>query len=87
MVKKKKRRGKKEEKIEDLPMEISSDLFNRFINDLNKNEYQALTPYTVSQIYDIKISLARKMLREAAKRGLLKLYSGGRTPIYIKTSP
>ncbi|OYT40804.1 MAG: 30S ribosomal protein S25e [Desulfurococcales archaeon ex4484_58] len=81
----KKKREKREEKQQiQLPLEIPSDLFNKLIKDLKRDDFKVLTPYTLAQIYNIKISLAKKLLREAVKHGLLKLYSGGRTPIYIK---
>ncbi|MEM4624184.1 MAG: 30S ribosomal protein S25e, partial [Thermosphaera sp.] len=39
---------------------------------------------TLANQLNIKISVARRILREAERKGILTLYSGGRrTPIYI----
>ena len=77
------RREKKSVEIKELPLEIPRELFERFIKDVERRAFKVLTPYTLAQQYDIKISLARKMLRLAAQYGFIKLYSGGRTPIYV----
>jgi len=82
--KKPKTRRKVEKEAVELPIDIPVDVYEKFINDIEKSEQKVYTPYTIAQQYSIKISTARKMLREAVKRGVLKLYSGGRTPIYIK---
>ncbi len=79
---KEEKEGKRKENIE-LPVEIPRDVYERFIRDVEKGAFKVLTPYTLAKEYDIKISLARKILRIAAKQGVVKLYSGGRTPIFI----
>ncbi len=65
-------------------VDVTSDLLKRLERDLKRNAFKVLTPYTVAQSYEIRISAAKKLLREAANRGLVVLYSGGRAPIYIK---
>ena len=60
------------------------DVMKRLERDLKRGTFKVLTPYTLAQAYNIRISTAKKALREAARRGLLVLYSGGRTPIYVK---
>ncbi|MCX8199290.1 MAG: 30S ribosomal protein S25e [Sulfolobales archaeon] len=62
-------------------------LLKRLEKDLDKEAFKYLTPYSLAQQYNIKISLAKKLLRTAVEKDLLKLYSGGRrAPIYIAAS-
>ncbi len=63
---------------------VTSELLKRLERDLKKGAFKVLTPYTVAQAYNIRISTAKKLLREAVRKNLIVLYSGGRTPIYIK---
>lgn len=43
-----------------------------------------VTPYSLSQKLEVPISVSRKLLRELASRGIVKLYaSGKRDPIYV----
>lgn len=65
-------------------IELSKDVMKRLEKDLKRGAFKVLTPYTLAQTYNIRISTAKKALREAEKRGLLTLYSGGRVPVYIK---
>ncbi|ADI32347.1 30S ribosomal protein S25e [Staphylothermus hellenicus] len=65
-------------------IDLTLELIKRFERDLKRGAFNILTPYTLAQAYNIRISVAKKLLREAANRKLLVLYSGGRTPIYIK---
>ncbi len=65
-------------------LDVPNELLKRLERDLKKGAFKVLTPYTLAQAYEIKISTAKKLLRLAAKKGLIILYSGGRTPIYIK---
>ncbi len=67
----------------ELPLDVPRDLYERFVRDIEKGAFKVLTPYTLAKEYDTKISLARKILRIAAKQGVVKLYSGGRTPIFV----
>ncbi len=65
-------------------IDVTNELLKRLERDLKRNTYTVLTPYTIAQAYEIRISTAKKLLREAARKGLIALYSGGKTPIYIK---
>jgi small subunit ribosomal protein S25e len=65
---------------------VTKELIKRLERDLKKGAFTVITPHTLAQTYEIRISTARKLLREAAQKGLVVLYSGGRTPIYIKPS-
>lgn len=83
---KKSRRTHREskEKIDlELPLDVPRELYERFVQDVKKKVYKVLTPYTLASGYDIKISVAKKILRIAAQQGIIKLYSSGRTPIYV----
>jgi len=74
----------KAEEVVELPIEIPRELFERLMRDIEKGSLKIITPYSLAKEYNVKISLARKLLRLAYKTGKLKLYSGGRrTPIYI----
>ncbi len=66
-------------------LDVPDELLKRLERDLRKGGFKILTPHTLAQAYEIKVSIAKKLLRLAAKKGLITLYSGGRTPIYIKT--
>jgi len=68
-------------------IDITPELVKRLERDLKRNTFNVLTPYTLAQSYNIRISTAKKLLREVAKKGIITLYSGGRNPIYIKASP
>ncbi len=65
-------------------VEFTEDILKKLERDLKRNAFTVLTPYTLAQAYGIRISTAKKILREAAERGILVLYSGGRTPVYVK---
>ncbi len=88
------KRGKRKEEVEETTtskgfalvsqIELTKDVIKRLERDLKRGAFKVLTPYTLAQAYNIRISVARKALREATKKGLLVLYSGGRTPIYVK---
>ncbi len=65
-------------------IEATPELLKRLERDLKRNTFTVLTPYTIAQAYGIRISTAKKLLRQAAEKKLVVLYSGGRTPIYIK---
>ncbi len=65
-------------------IEVTLELLKRLERDLKRNAFTVLTPYTIAQAYGIRISTAKKLLRQAAEKKLVVLYSGGRTPIYIK---
>ncbi len=85
------KRGHKEESTEtkrvvslETQIEVTGDIIKRFERDLKRSSFKVITPYQLAQAYSIRISTARKLLRFAAKKGLIRLYSGGRNPIYIK---
>ncbi|WFO75042.1 30S ribosomal protein S25e [Desulfurococcaceae archaeon MEX13E-LK6-19] len=65
-------------------VEFTEDILKKLERDLKRNTFTVLTPYTLAQAYGIRISTAKKILRAAAERGILVLYSGGRTPVYVK---
>ncbi len=65
-------------------IDVTPDLLKRFERDLKRGSFNVVTPHTLAQSYEIRISTAKKLLREAARKGLVTLYSGGRTPIYIR---
>lgn len=67
-------------------IDVTPDLLKRFERDLKRSAFNVITPYTLAQSYEIRISTAKKLLREASRKGLVTLYSGGRTPIYIRKS-
>ncbi|MET1160186.1 MAG: 30S ribosomal protein S25e [Thermoprotei archaeon] len=65
-------------------LDVPAELVERLKRDVKKGFFKVLTPYSLAQAYDIKISLAKKLLRIGAQQGFLELYSGGRrSPIYI----
>ncbi len=85
------KRGRKEEPTEtkrivslEAQIEVTGDIIKRFERDLKRGSFKVITPYQLAQIYSIRISTARKLLRAVAEKGLIKLYSGGRNPIYVK---
>ena len=85
------KRGHKEETTEtkrvvslETQIEATGDLIKRFERDLKRGSFEIITPYQLAQAYSIRISTARKLLRIANEKGLIKLYSGGRNPIYVK---
>lgn len=85
------KRGHKEEITEtkrvvslETQIEVTGDIIKKFERDLKRGSFKVITPYQLAQAYSIRISTARKLLRVVADKGLIKLYSGGRNPIYIK---
>ena len=65
-------------------VEVSDEVIRRLERDLKRGTFKALTPYTLAQAYNIRMSTAKKALRLLAEKNLLVLFSGGRMPIYIK---
>lgn len=62
----------------------TEDILKRLEKEVKKSDVKYYTPYTLANQLNIKISVARRILREAERKGILTLYSGGRrTPIYI----
>lgn len=61
-----------------------ASLVEKVRSEVEKGAVKYYTPYTLAQALGIKISDAKKVLREATRLGILKLYSGGRrSPIYV----
>ncbi len=61
-----------------------ADVVSKIKSEVEKGAVKLYTPYSLAQAMNIKISDAKKALREAARLGILKLYSGGRrSPIYV----
>ncbi|MEM0002353.1 MAG: 30S ribosomal protein S25e [Desulfurococcus sp.] len=64
--------------------EPTEDILKRLKTAVSKQGVKYYTPYILAQELNIRVSVARKILREAERRGILKLYSGGRrAPIYV----
>lgn len=60
------------------------DLIKKIESEVNRGTVKYYTPYTLAQAYNIKISDAKRALKEASSLGILKLYEAGRrSPIYI----
>ena len=64
-------------------VEISSEVVKKFERDLKKGAFTVITPYVLASSYNIRVSVAKKVLRELESKGLVILYSGGRNPIYV----
>ncbi|ADG90399.1 hypothetical protein Tagg_0118 [Thermosphaera aggregans DSM 11486] len=65
----------------------TEDILKRLEREVKKGEVKYYTPYTLANQLNVKISVAKKILKEAEKRGILKPYSGGRrAPIYVPAS-
>lgn len=64
-------------------VELSPEIIKKLERDVKKGAFTVITPYVLSSSYNIRVSVAKKVLRELASRGALILYSGGRNPIYI----
>ncbi|PMP61151.1 MAG: 30S ribosomal protein S25e [Caldisphaera sp.] len=72
----------KEEKKQVNAFDLSLELINRVKKDLPKMNY--VTPYKLTNSYNIAFSTARRLLNELEKEGILVLYSSSkRNPIYI----
>lgn len=83
-------RARKHEKVE-VPQEVQlrstielSELLRKIKNDVEKGSIKYYTPYSLAVAYNIKVSDAKKLLKEAVKQNILKPYSGGRrAPTFI----
>jgi len=68
----------------EIPLDVPRELYDKLVNDVKRGAFKVLTPYSLAKEYNVKVSVARKLLKVAAKAGILKLYSGGRrSPIYV----
>lgn len=64
---------------------LPQELVDNVEREARKSKY--MTPYLVAEKFEVKISTAKKILRNLAEKGVLKLYSGGsRSPIYVVRS-
>ena len=62
--------------------EVTEELIRRASHEVVNMKY--VTPFMLSQKLDVKVSLAKKILRVLAERGIVKLYSPGkRDPLYV----
>jgi small subunit ribosomal protein S25e len=60
------------------------DIVSKIESEVSKGTVKYYTPHTLAQALNIKISAAKRALREATKRGILRLFSGGRrSPIFV----
>lgn len=57
------------------------DYIKRLKTEVEKGQVKYYTPFTLAQAYDIKVSDAKKVLREGVRLGILKVYSGGRRSV------
>jgi len=62
--------------------EVTEDLVKRASREIINMKY--VTPFMLSQKLNVKVSLAKKILRILAERGIVRLYSPGkRDPLYV----
>ena len=63
-------------------VDVDESLLRRARRELVKERY--LTPYKVAKKLDIKVSLAKKLLRKLEEEGLVVLFSKNRrSPVYV----
>ncbi|MEM3763518.1 MAG: 30S ribosomal protein S25e [Desulfurococcaceae archaeon] len=55
-----------------------NSIVQKIKSDVEKGAVKYYTPYTLAQAMNVKISDAKRALREAVNQGILRLYSGGR---------
>lgn len=83
---KKPERGKPEISVEHAyrtTIDMAS-IIQKIRSDVEKGTVKYFTPYILAQAMNIKISDARRALKEASKLGILRLYSRGRrSPVYV----
>lgn len=83
-------RQRKTEKIH-IPDEIAlrstidlAEILKKIKAEVEKKSVKYYTPYTLATAHNIKISDAKKILNEAVKQGILRVYSTGRrVKIYV----
>lgn len=64
--------------------EFNDDFVKRVVADMEKKGLKFYTPYMLAQAYNLKIGVARRVLRRGVELGLLKLYSPDRrSPIFV----
>jgi small subunit ribosomal protein S25e len=83
-------KSRRHEKIE-VPQEVQlrttvelSELLRKLKSEVEKGNTKYYTPYSLAAAYSIKVSDAKRLLKEAVKQNILKPYSGGRrAPTFI----
>ncbi|WP_440059072.1 30S ribosomal protein S25 [Thermogladius sp. 4427co] len=55
--------------------DLNEDLIRKFERELKKMAQPYVTPYIVSQQLGVKVSTAKKLLRIAEEKGLIKIVS------------
>ncbi|KSW12236.1 hypothetical protein CF15_05645 [Pyrodictium occultum] len=61
---------------------IPESLYKRISREIRREKY--VTPYMLSEKYDMTVSLAKQVLRRLEKEGIVELYAPNRrAPIYI----
>jgi small subunit ribosomal protein S25e len=70
---KKSSRSASEKKI---PGIVLPDLSEKIIGEVKK--MKVLTPYTIGSRFNLRLSVARRMLNELAKRGIIEYVSGSK---------
>ncbi len=64
---------------------LPKELLERAKKDLRREKY--LTPYRLSQKYNVTLSTARKIIRALEEEGLIVRFGGSRrTPVYVPAS-
>lgn len=64
--------------------EFSDEFVKRIVADMEKKGVKFYTPYALAQAYNLKIGVAKRVLRRGVELGLLKLYSPDRrSPIFV----
>lgn len=88
MAKKKKGGGGEEKKGRSIVVQaeydvsVPKELLERARRDAKRERY--LTPWTVSQKYNVSLSTARKLLRMLEEEGVIVRFSGSRrAPVYL----
>lgn len=65
--------------------ELTQVSIDHIVKDIKKMKY--ITPYVLASRFGIKISRAKRVLRELEAKGIVKAYDKNhRTPIYIPAS-
>lgn len=60
------------------------EIVRKIKSEVEKGAAKMYTPYTLAQALEVRVSDAKRALKEAVKLGILKVYSPGRrSPIYI----
>lgn len=64
---------------------LAEGSYDQIISEIRKMKY--LTPYIIANRFGLKISRAKRVLRELESRGIIKIYDKNRrVPIYVPAS-